>query len=196
MSGPNKPNWEYWKNLAEVELLQAVELSCDIAPGWVSDLPTERYIRADHLSIKREVIRRMAIARSHVGAGTFKLRRRVFRTSGIGMELDCITLSEFRAWGESLPTPITFPDEFPRTTPQTAELPEELRAALEAFNAVSGDIAAATGKSPKTLLLAWLQTNKPGLSANARDRVATVANWQPTGGAPKTPDGKIGPRKR
>jgi hypothetical protein len=43
------------------------------------------------------------------------------------------------------------------------------------------------GRSPKAALLAWLETNKPDLSANARERIATVANWQPTGGAPKTP---------
>jgi hypothetical protein len=63
--------------------------------------------------------------------------------------------------------------------------PEELRAALEAFVAVRS--TPLRGRSPKAALLAWLETNKPDLSANARERIATVANWQPTGGAPKTP---------
>jgi len=62
----------------------------------------------------------------------------------------------------------------------------ELRAAIEAFNAVRGDPAATAKRSPKAALMAWLDANKPELSANARERIATVANWQPTGGAPKT----------
>lgn len=65
--------------------------------------------------------------------------------------------------------------------------PEELRAAIEAFNAVHGDPSAAAKRSPKAALTAWLAANKPELSTNARERIATVANWQPTGGAPKTP---------
>jgi hypothetical protein len=64
---------------------------------------------------------------------------------------------------------------------------EELRAAIEAFDAVSADPALTAKSSPKAALFAWLEANKPELSANARERIATVANWQPAGGAPKTP---------
>lgn len=65
--------------------------------------------------------------------------------------------------------------------------PDELRAAIEAFNAVHDDPVTTAKRSPKAALTAWLDANKPELSANARERIATVANWQPTGGAPKTP---------
>lgn len=65
--------------------------------------------------------------------------------------------------------------------------PDELRAAIEAFNAVRDDPKAIAGKTPKAALLAWLAANKPNLSNNARERIATVANWQPSGGAPETP---------
>lgn len=68
-----------------------------------------------------------------------------------------------------------------------ADFPDELRAAVEAFKAVHADPRALAGKSPRQALGAWLKANKPGLSEGARDRIATVANWQPTGGAPKTP---------
>ena len=68
-----------------------------------------------------------------------------------------------------------------------SQYPDELRAALEAFVAVSKDTTALRGTTPKAALTAWLEKNKPGLSNNARERVATVANWQPTGGAPRTP---------
>jgi hypothetical protein len=67
------------------------------------------------------------------------------------------------------------------------DYPNELRAAIEAFEAVHGDPNAAAKRSPKAALTAWLKANRPELSSNARERIATVANWQPTGGAPKTP---------
>lgn len=67
--------------------------------------------------------------------------------------------------------------------------PDELRAAIEAFEAVFYDPKATAGKSPRSALLAWLESNKPELGSNARERIATVANWQPAGGAPKTPGG-------
>lgn len=66
-------------------------------------------------------------------------------------------------------------------------LPNELQAALEAFRAVSNDPEALRGRSVKAALLSWLEVNKPGLSVLARERIATVANWRPSGGAPRTP---------
>ena len=65
--------------------------------------------------------------------------------------------------------------------------PDELRAAIEAFEAVHADLARLRGRSPKTVVAEWLETHKPELSASARDRIAVVANWQREGGAPKTP---------
>ena len=73
----------------------------------------------------------------------------------------------------------------PTPIPQT--YPDELRVAIEAFQAVSADPSATKTQTPKAALTAWLEKNKPELSANARERIATVANWQPQGGAPRTP---------
>jgi hypothetical protein len=64
--------------------------------------------------------------------------------------------------------------------------PDKLRAAIEAFEAVSRDPAATAKQSAKAALTAWLAQHKPELSNNARDCIATIANWQPQGGAPKT----------
>ena len=69
----------------------------------------------------------------------------------------------------------------------TARYPIELRAAIDAFEAVSKNSAAIAGRSPRAALVQWLEANKPEIGANARERIATVANWQPAGGAPKTP---------
>lgn len=71
--------------------------------------------------------------------------------------------------------------------------PVELRAAIEAFDAVRNDAAALAGRSPRKAIEAWLQQNRPELTANALDRIATIANWQPSGGAPKTPGGITDP---
>lgn len=68
----------------------------------------------------------------------------------------------------------------------TDNYPPELRAAIEGFHAVYGDPSAISGRTPKQALLKWLERNTE-LSKDARDRVATVANWLPKGGAPKTP---------
>lgn len=65
------------------------------------------------------------------------------------------------------------------------EYPEELRAAVEAFQAVSRTFK--PGRSPKTALTEWLTKHKPELTSAAVERIATVANWQRQGGAPKTP---------
>lgn len=68
-----------------------------------------------------------------------------------------------------------------------ARYPAELRAAIEAFEAVSKDPSATIGISPRQALLHWLDSHRPELGSNARERIVTVANWAPAGGAPKTP---------
>lgn len=72
--------------------------------------------------------------------------------------------------------------------------PEQLRAAIEAFEALRHDSGATAGKSAKDALMAWLETNT-NLGKGARERVAIIANWQPKGGAPKTPIRKPTPQK-
>ena len=82
------------------------------------------------------------------------------------------------------------PERLPESTRNVfdpARFPEELRAAIEAFDAVRNNPAATRGKRPKTALLDWLLQNRPKLSKNARERIASVSNWEPEGGAPKTP---------
>lgn len=72
----------------------------------------------------------------------------------------------------------------------------KLAAAVRAWLAVQGDAPA--GKSPKQTLLKWLRQNAAefGLSDDdgkpnetGIEEAAKVANWQPGGGAPKTPGG-------
>lgn len=74
----------------------------------------------------------------------------------------------------------------PSASNDLSRFPDELRAAIKAFNAVRNDPGAMRGKTPKQALEAWLLKNTE-LGTAARERVAMVANWQPTGGVPKTP---------
>lgn len=109
------PNWQYWCNLADVELLQAVELSLNLEPGWLCGAGV--YCEEIHGKLPIAVKMRRDIASSHVTAGTLACERRLLPTNEFpfhGSQLECVVLTEFRKWGESLPVPFTFPDEFPR----------------------------------------------------------------------------------
>lgn len=72
----------------------------------------------------------------------------------------------------------------------------KLAAALAAWQAVTSEPTRLRGKSPKQALDAWLIEHaaeyslvKPDGTLNKAgiEEVAKVANWQPSGGAPKTP---------
>jgi len=65
----------------------------------------------------------------------------------------------------------------------------ELDAALSAWEAVtSNGISAPEGVAAKTALLEWLSKERPNLTRDARERIATVANWNKRGGATRTPE--------
>lgn len=72
----------------------------------------------------------------------------------------------------------------------------KLAAAVAAWEAVTSDPKRLRGKSPKQALEAWLTehaaeydlVNKDGTpNKTGIEEAAKVANWQPAGGAPKTP---------
>jgi hypothetical protein len=64
-----------------------------------------------------------------------------------------------------------------------ADYPEELHIAYLAWSAVSSDAKATA--NPKAKLTAWIEANFPKLSAEAKARIATVCNWNRTGGRGK-----------
>lgn len=103
-----------------------------------------------------------------------------------------IKKTELAQWCEAKGIPHRWPlssraaKELENRTP-IDQYPLELRAAIEVFEAVKNDPSATSRRSPKAAITTWLETNRPELSISARERVATVANWQPSGGAPKTP---------
>lgn len=86
------------------------------------------------------------------------------------------------------------PDYLDRNNPRYAP---KLAAAVTAWIAIGGE-SATGGRSPKYFLIKWLRehaaefglcdeegkSNETGI-----EEIAKVANWQPSGGAPKTPGG-------
>ena len=113
----NKPDWSYWSNLARVSIAEACALSCDVDPKALDR--DVRYVRANEAATFREIDRRKRIATSHAlhpnkddeSSGVLHSRRR-----GASETFE-VTLANFRAWGESLPTPFIFPDFVPRAAP-------------------------------------------------------------------------------
>lgn len=112
-------NWSYWANLATVELLDACILSMGLEPQAVraqlSIENSESMVPVDRaaagwlpLEFLAELKRRAQIAKSHLSEALPHCR-----TAGDD-EKSYVRLTEFRAWGEALPVPLDFPDDFPR----------------------------------------------------------------------------------
>ncbi|MDO8369519.1 MAG: hypothetical protein Q7S71_02195 [Candidatus Nitrotoga sp.] len=75
--------------------------------------------------------------------------------------------------------PINSPHTFDK---ETNTYPPELDIAIQAWRAVSSD----EGKGkPKARIKAWLYSNTT-LSSEAKERIATVVNWDKTGGATRS----------
>lgn len=110
--------WSHWTNLATVEFLDACILSMGREPSFIRPhlmiKDSERrlppgLVVPDWLQFDKEVFRRRAeIVRSHLGNALPS-----YSTEGDGRDFN-VRLTEFRAWGEALPVPFDFPDDFPR----------------------------------------------------------------------------------
>jgi len=68
--------------------------------------------------------------------------------------------------------------------PDSPTYPLELHIALRAWEMVSANHS--PKKSPKQKILAWLNAHYPDLSEEAKNRIATIANWKKQGGAPSS----------
>jgi hypothetical protein len=116
------------------------------------------------------------------------------------LALSRIEVDSLREWlaGRGLKSGFFFPDKYDLgdyLNPRHPRYAPKLAAAVLAWQA-TGDKAATSGKSPKQALMKWLRghaadfgmTDDDGApSETAIEEVAKVANWQPVGGAPKTP---------
>lgn len=112
-----------------------------------------------------------------------------------------VNVEALRAWlrrrglksGFFFPEGSDAPDYLDKSHPRYAP---KLAAAVQAWQATGSD-AAVSGRSPKKALEKWLREHAAELGMSDEDgkfnelgieEVAKVANWQPGGGAPKTPN--------
>jgi len=113
-----------------------------------------------------------------------------------------IDVKDLREWlvQRGLPSPFFFPDGLPAADYLNSSDPDfspKLYAAIAAWMAVKADPGLRRGKSVKSALSTWLNqhaaqyglTKRDGTPNNtAIEEAAKVANWESTGGAPKTPE--------
>lgn len=113
----DKPFWNYWLNLAEVPLEAAVCLSLDFNPNILKELKyDERYLPSERIKLLQHFTfryrTRLDAANTHIKAHSLKAKYDQFKRE---YHLD---LADFRQWGEHLPVPFDFPEQFPK--PKTA----------------------------------------------------------------------------
>lgn len=135
----SEAKWSYWTNLASVEFLDACILSMGREPQFIRPhlqiKDSERrlppgLVVPDWLQFDKEVFRRRSeIARSHLGKALPS-----YYTEGFGDYN--VRLTEFRAWGEALPVPFDFPDDFPRARllPQEPNKPAKEQVPTSSIN--------------------------------------------------------------
>lgn len=176
----------HWSKMAVWSLDEAIALSFGKDPAevnWSSvSMRGERFLpEAWRISeFPKEYARRMQLVERAKSAGQLSER---------------IKPEDFVRWAVNVFD--SMPDElhqkFLNHAPPKISLdryPSELRIAIEDFEAVSA--SPALPSAPKKALRKWLDANKPDLTNEAKERIAIVANWKPTGGAPKTPTRKGG----
>jgi hypothetical protein len=113
-----------------------------------------------------------------------------------------VEVDALRTWlaGRGLKTGFFFPETIVAQDyldPKNPRYAPKLAAAVFAWMATANE-AATSGKSPKQALVKWLREHAADFGLTDDDgkpnetgieEAAKVSNWQPTGGAPKTPGG-------
>ncbi|WP_157598920.1 hypothetical protein [Rhodanobacter sp. Root561] len=108
----NRIDWSYWANLSLVDYGDACILSRGFDPRAIKGNALPSHLDA-------ELKRLVSIAKSHLGSqlpaySTENDRYYGSRETGV-------RLGEFRTWGESLPIPFTFPEDFPKASPKVTD---------------------------------------------------------------------------
>lgn len=93
-------DWELWGNRAVVTYVQACALSLGCKP---LEVPQD---------LKVPLRRRLDVVINSLRAGTLPAWPHPLDADA--EQKTGVNLAEFRAWGESLPTPFTFPEQFPQ----------------------------------------------------------------------------------
>jgi hypothetical protein len=189
--------WQLWKIVDPLSIREAARLLAGLDPKprtnrMDSDKVRAAMAEACNVALIRAVqTGRVRSASSLAWYGMNGETASCDHTSEELCDATTIYVADLVRWATDCGVPHRWPvraDEHRQSAPDISRYPPELRAAIEVFAAVRDDMKALAGRHPKQALRAWLDANKAAeLSENARDRIATVANWQQVGGAPKTP---------
>lgn len=191
MESGREPNWKKWQNLTEITVLEGVALSLNIEPSLVNDhrqnFPMSRRIGPrDPFAENQQFLDRIFQVQRNLGTSK-GLVVAVVKVSPLD---SMIPISNFATWalsnGWEVPHEFASFAENASVTPEFDKLsptyPPELDLALQAWRAV---LKSNEKGKPKARIRAWLDNNTT-LSNEAKERIATVANWDKLGGATRT----------
>ena len=199
---------DYWRLCDELSVIQAALLiagcdpsnRADYIEGWAPENRPLGYEAAK--TALSNALRRGAITGRLIPLYEHDINGNACGAieESIDLSSSRIEVESLRVWlaGRGLKTGFFFPEEsdfgdyldpgHPRYAPKLA-------AAVLAWRATENE-SAISGKSPKQALMKWLRehaadfglTDEEGKpNETGIEEAAKVANWQPTGGAPKTP---------
>jgi len=201
---------DYWRLCDELSVIQAALLIAGCDPsidavyieGWDAEKRPPGYEAAK--TAISNALRRGAIIGRLIPIYEHDINGNICGeiNDSIDLASSRIEVDSLRGWlaGRGLKTGFFFPDErdfgdyldpgHPRYAPKLA-------GAVLAWGA-TGSESAISGKSPKQALMKWLREHAADFGMTDEDgkpnetgieEAAKVANWQPAGGAPKTPGG-------
>ena len=188
-----KPNWVKWQHIPNPKVWQVVALSLDIDPDNVTRDRDDWMAGGGYVNHEGKDFRDMLDIISS-NYSTIDPTPRTLSMNGI--EYNELNIARFAYW--AILKHIEIPDEMKAlaNTQTTSEkemfdvndtkYPRELDIAFKAWQEVSK--MPNIKVSPKTQIRQWLDKNYNDrvLSDAAKERIASVANWKKTGGAPTT----------
>ncbi len=198
---------DYWRYCKEVNIIEAVLLILGRDPA-VEAVNVENLLPQDqppgYMALKKELC---ASIKTDLMLGNIIPFRQYDEatdsyyevTGSVDLEKSSVLVDELKEWlnYRKIPSPFFFPngtDAPDYLDPKHPRYAPKLAAAVKAWQAMED--APPSGKTPKQALTKWLNEHAAefGLSdddgkpnATGIEEVAKVANWQPGGGAPKTP---------
>lgn len=193
---------DYWKLCTDFTVVQAALITCGIAPEdlqWNVEPTTEDRCPPGYVAIRTALKNALYSGRLKPSKASYTYADDGEPTTYFDLESTTISVEEIDRFLKSAGVVCEF-FERPRLTDVEAsegsKMPPKLKAAIEAWKAVSSDPVRLRGKSPKQALEQWLIENASELGLVNRagepnrtgiEEICKVANWKPGGGATPTP---------
>ena len=200
---------DYWRLNDQLTIIQAAILACGDDPSTMQGyVESQQAIDQPQGYVATKTAISNALRNGEIDgelvplvAQDFDENQRVEIENSIDLEASWVKVGSLRSWLSSCGIRTGFffaaePGEQDYLDPNHPRYAPKLAAAVEAWLA-TGDSSAIRGRSVKKSLIKWLRKNAAKFGLSDKDgkpnetgieEIAKVANWQPIGGAPKTPD--------